>query len=129
MKKVLTMFFVLFPFMSFADQAQEIKIQMLDREIESLTQQRDSKYEELLSCEKTTKGFKIAGITTLIATGVGVYGNVMLSQKLNGTSGKGGGTKNFPTDTRSDEQKLSDECREFANDPDVLAEAKAAGLC
>jgi hypothetical protein len=73
MKKIMTIFLICVPLVSFADQTQEIRLQMLDSEIERLTHQRDSKYEELLNCEKSTKGFKIAGITTLVATGVGVY--------------------------------------------------------
>ena len=110
MKKALTMVLLFIPFISFADQAQEIKIQMLDSEIESLTKKRDSKYEELLKCEKSTKGFKIAGITTLIATGVGVYGNVKLSQKLNGKTGGGGGKSARVVIKKTPEEKQADNC-------------------
>ena len=70
------------PFVAKADNDLEMRNQILDSEILRLTNERDTKYEKLQKCEKSTKGFKIAGISTLVATGVGVYGNVKLSQKL-----------------------------------------------
>ena len=63
------------------DNGLDARNQMLDAEISRLTKERDEKYTALKECEKTTEGFKIAGITTLIATGVGIYGNIKLYQK------------------------------------------------
>lgn len=76
-----------------ADSNLDMRIQILDKQIEELTHQRDKKYDDLKQCEKTTKGFKIAGITTLVATGVGVVGNIALAEKLNKSSSGGGGGK------------------------------------
>ena len=72
---------MLAPICAIAASDVEFTNQMLDSEIERLTQQRDEKFAALQKCEETTKGFKIAGITTLAVTGVGVYGNIKLSQK------------------------------------------------
>ena len=86
------MIFLMFvPFIANAGSDLDIRNQMLDSEIERLTKQRDEKYDALKKCEKSTQGFKIVGITTLIATGVGVYGNIKLSEKLKGK--KTGGVK------------------------------------
>ena len=77
------MIFLMFvPFIANAGSDLDIRNQMLDSEIERLTKQRDEKYDALKKCEKSTKGFKIAGITTLVATGVGVGVNVALAKKL-----------------------------------------------
>ena len=116
MKKIMAMLFLLFPTISNADMNLDLRNQMLDSEIEKLTLERDSKYEALQKCEKSTQGFKIAGITTLIATGVGVYGNIKLSQKLNGTSGGGGKTSNVPgmvSDSRSQSDKDCDNLKKL----------------
>ena len=75
-------FLVFVPFVSKADSGLDIRNQMLDSEIERLTIQRDEKYADLQKCEKNTQGFKIAGLTTLVATGIGVVGNIKLSEKL-----------------------------------------------
>lgn len=78
--------------------------QMLDSQIEKLTSERDSKYEALQKCEKKTKGFKIAGITTLVATGFGIYGNIKLSEKIKGKnfngSNSGGGAASLDMSDR-----------------------------
>lgn len=104
-------------------QAQDVALdgryQMLNAEIERLTKQRDEKYAALQECEKNTQGFKIAGITTLVATGVGVYANVKLSQKLNGDDFGGGGASARVVDNRSQEEKNDDSCS-------VLCEVGAA---
>lgn len=103
------------------DVASDGRYQMLNAEIERLTKQRDEKYAALEQCAKTTKNFKIAGIATLTTTGVGVYANVKLAQKLKGqTTGGGVGAK---SDMRSDEQKVSDECEMWCPDfPDDAVE-------
>lgn len=87
MKKIFVIFLILLPFAVNAGADLEIRNQILDSEIERLTNERDTKYEKLQQCEKSTTGFKIAGLTTLVATGIGVYGNIKLSQKLNGKNG------------------------------------------
>ena len=127
MKKIMTVLFVLMPFMSMADMNLDLRNQMLDSEIEKYTKTRDEKYEALKQCEKTTTGFKIAGITTLVATGVGVYGNIKLSQKLNNKSGSRGAAGNARVvDTRPQEEKNDDSLNNICKeDPDV---AIAMGL-
>jgi len=109
MKKILIVFLMFVPFVVSADTGLDLRNQMLDSEIERLTNERDTKYEALQKCEKSTKGFKIAGLTTLVATGVGVYGNIKLAQKLNGKSG-GGGIVNANQDTRTIEQRSDALC-------------------
>ncbi len=103
--------------------------QMLDSEIERLTQQRDEKFAALQKCEETTKGFKIAGIATLAAAGVGIYGNIKLSQKLQGKgSKKSGGDQSLGTTNKSQEQKDQDGCESFClADPDNAPEACSCG--
>lgn len=110
MKKIMTVLLVFVPIVSMADMNLDIRNQMLDSEIEKYTKIRDEKYEALKQCEKSTQGFKIAGITTLVATGVGVVANVKLSQKLNGTSSGGGGKSARVVDNRPQEEKDNDSC-------------------
>ncbi len=116
MKKIMTVLLVFVPIVSMADMNLDIRNQMLDSEIARYTKTRDEKYEVLKQCEKSTQGFKIAGITTLVATGVGVVANVKLSQKLNGTSGSGGKTSNVPgmaSDLRSQSDKDCDNLKKL----------------
>ena len=121
MKKILIVFLMIVPFVAVADSGLDIKNQMLDSEIERLTNERDTKYEALQKCEKSTKGFKIAGITTLVATGFGIYGNIKLSQKLNGKSG-GGGKNAAVIDNRPQEEKNDDSRNVICDlDPAVAA--------
>lgn len=103
----------------------------LDVQINELTAQRDKLKSELSACEKNTQGYKIAGISTLAATGVGVYGNVRLAQEIkkvkeskNGGGGySGGAVGGVPKDTRTEEHKVSDECKMFCGDmPDEAME-------
>ena len=106
----MTVLFVFVPIISMADMNLDLRNQMLDSEIAKYTTTRDEKYSALLQCEKTTQGFKIAGITTLIATGVGVYGNIKLAQKANGSSRSGGGNARI-VDTRPQEKKNDESCQ------------------
>ena len=98
----------------------------LDAQIKELITRRDKLKADLEACEKNTRGFKIAGISTLAATGVGVVGNIKLAQEiekqklLKGRGGGGyaggsgaGGPK---ADTRTEEQKASAECQMFCAD-------------
>lgn len=88
----------------------------MDTQIAELTERRDALRAELESCEKNTRGYKIAGISTLAATGVGVVGNIALHNKIKeaqkgGTrSGLGSYAKHVIQDTRSEEQKADSEC-------------------
>ena len=94
----------------------------IDMQIMELEQRRDALKSELAACEKNTKGYKIAGIATLGATGVGVYGNIRLAQEIQKvkesksggggyTGGAGGGVV---ADTLSQEQRDESSCNEFA---------------
>ena len=118
--------FLLFvPFVANAGADLDIRNQMLDNEIERLTMQRDEKYAELQKCEKNTKGFKIAGITTLVATGIGVVGNIKLSEKLKQKNG--GSVKSARViDNRPQEEKNEDSNDVLCDlDPEI---AKANGI-
>ena len=98
-------------FCAWADTPNHLDIQLMQ-----LTQKRDQLKAELEACEKNTRGFKIAGISTLAATGVGVWGNIKLAQEIkkvkqNGTGGGyGGGVGGVPQDARTVEQKIDTEC-------------------
>ena len=107
------MIFLLFvPFVAYANADLDIRNQMLDSEIERLTLKRDEKYEALQKCEKSTKGFKIAGITTLVATGIGVVGNIKLSEKLKSKSANivGGLNAKKLTPDESKNQMCEEDC-------------------
>ena len=120
MKKILFIFLMNFPFVVQADTDLDMRNQILDNQIITLTQKRDEKYEALQKCEKSTQGFKIAGLTTLVATGVGIYGNIKLAQKLQGNgNGRTGGSSALQEDKRSQEEKNNDGC-------EALCEANAA---
>lgn len=97
----------------------------LDAQINELISRRDKLKADLESCEKNTRGYKIAGISTIAATGIGVVGNIKLAkdieeQKLlkgRGGAGGAGGVAGGPkADTRPPEQKASDECKMFCAD-------------
>ena len=125
MKKIFVIFLMLLPFAVNAGADLEIRNQILDSEIERLTNERDTKYEKLQKCEKSTTGFKIAGLTTLVATGVGIYGNIKLAEKLNKKSGgnRGGKGANLGRTNKTAEQAHSDGCESFCLvDPDVAPE-------
>ena len=111
MKKIFVIFLLCLPFVAKADNDLEMRNQILDSEILRLTNERDTKYEKLQKCEKSTKGFKIAGISTLVATGVGVYGNVKLSQKLKNKNGGRGGKSVAVIDNRPQEVKNDESCQ------------------
>lgn len=110
-----------------ADTVDYIDMQ-LDAQINELITRRDKLKADLESCEKNTRGFKIAGISTLTATGVGVVGNIKLAQEIEkqkilkgrgggGYSG-GGGAGGPKADTRTEEQKINEDC----NNPDFSCE-------
>ena len=119
------MILMLVPMMCFAEEPS-MQMQMLDNEIERLTKQRDEKFAALQKCEETTKGFKIAGIATLAATGVGIYGNIKLSQKLQGKgSKKSGGSDGLNAKvlsaSESQKQMCDEECEGSYTDEQCIA--------
>ena len=67
MKRIITVFLMVFPIAASANNDLDMRNQILDNQIVDLTNERDTKYEALQKCEKSTKGFKIAGLTTLFA--------------------------------------------------------------
>ena len=104
-----------------ADTVDYIDMQ-LDAQINELITRRDKLKADLESCEKNTRGFKIAGISTLAATGVGVVGNIKLAQEiekqkiLKGKGGggySGGGAAGTVADTQTQEQRDESSCNEF----------------
>lgn len=64
----------------------------LDSEIAKLTARRDELVAAVAACNKKTNTYKITGISTLGATGVGVFANIKLHDaiKNGGTGGKAG---------------------------------------
>ncbi len=108
-----------------ADTVDYIDMQ-LDAQISELTNRRDKLKLDLEACEKNTRGYKIAGISTLAATGIGVVGNIKLAQEIEkqkllkgkggGTGAIGGGAGGPKADTRTEEQKASAECQMFCAD-------------
>lgn len=116
MKQVLCFIFmslILTPVMVVAET-----IDMLDYQINELTHRRDALRAELDACKQNTKKFKVAGIATLGATGLGVLGNIALHNKIQNMgegigSGVGGA---IAVDTRSEAQKIDDECAMFCAD-------------
>ncbi|MDR1696866.1 MAG: hypothetical protein LBR41_01430, partial [Rickettsiales bacterium] len=60
----------------------DMQIQMIDSEIARLTIEKQQKYAELDKCAKSVNGFKIAGISLLGLTGVGIAVNISQAVKL-----------------------------------------------
>lgn len=96
----------------------------LDAQINELISRRDKLKSDLESCEKNTRGYKIAGIATLGATGVGVVGNIKLAQEIEkqkilkgrgggGYVGGGSGAAGTVADTQTQEQRDESSCNEF----------------
>lgn len=117
MKKII-LIFVIMPCCVMA-MTDNVRLDMLNAQIATLERERVEKYDELKKCEETTKGFKIAGMTTLVATGVGIYANVKLHDKLSRMTGNAtnSGAKNDPgrVTISADEQCYKACC----GDPDV----------
>lgn len=83
--KPLMLILSLLPFAALAES-----VDMLDYQINELTRRRDELRAELDACKANTKKFKIAGISTLGATGLGALGNIALHNKIQ-NMGSGGG--------------------------------------
>ncbi len=113
MKKLLLYALLLVPYITSADDSMQS--QMLDAQIEMLEQEYSEKLSALQQCEKQTKGFKIAGITTLALTDVGIYANIKLAEQLKKTSGGSGGNGGpaSPTDNRPQSDKDCEGARDL----------------
>ena len=92
----------------------------IDMQIHELEQRRDELKKQIAECEQNTRGYKIAGIATLGATGVGVVGNIKLAQEIkkleqskSGGVSFGGGSSRVKVDTQSQEERDESSCREF----------------
>ena len=92
----------------------------IDMQIQELEQRRDELKKQIAECEQNTRGYKIAGIATLGATGVGVVGNIKLhneikkiEQSKSGGGYSGAGSGGMKVDTLSQEQRDESSCREF----------------
>ena len=66
----------------FACFAVHAETDYIDIQIHELQQRRDALQAELDACEENTRKFKIAGVATLGATGVGVVGNIALHNEI-----------------------------------------------
>lgn len=104
----------------FACFAVHAETDYIDMQIHELQQRRDALQAELDACEENTRKFKIAGVATLGATGVGVVGNIALhneikkiEQSKNGGGYSGGGAGDVIADTLSQEQRDESSCNEF----------------
>jgi len=86
----------------------DAQIQMLEMKIANQEKELSDKQTVLEDCRKKTKGWKIAGISTLAATGIGVAANIALKSKLDGMGSKGGGGENM--DTRPQSEKNTESC-------------------
>lgn len=75
MKKLLTVIFAICPMIASADY--------LDDKIANLTKQKLDKIAKLQECQKNTKGLKIAGITTLGVSAIGIGANIGEAVALN----------------------------------------------
>ena len=105
----------------------------IDMQIHELQQRRDELQAELDACEENTRKFKIAGIATLGATGVGVVGNIALhneikkiEQSKNGgySGGAGGDVGGQGLGHLTKEQKQNVQCEIFCSEDDPeMAEA------
>lgn len=59
-----------------------------DAELAALIERRDALKREVATCEADTKKFKVAGITTLGATGVGAFTNLYLASEIRDAKNK-----------------------------------------
>ncbi|GHT00175.1 hypothetical protein FACS189421_11890 [Bacteroidia bacterium] len=87
--------------LSISDQMALARIPKLEQELADKTAQLDS-------CSNDMKKYKIAGISTMIATSIGIAANIKLNDKLKKMSGGGAGGR--LSDTRPQSQKDDDGC-------------------
>ena len=106
----------------------------IDMQIQELEQRRDELKKQIAECEQNTRGYKIAGIATLGATGVCVVGNIALhneikkiEQSRNGGGyggGAGGDAGGQGLGHLTKEQKQNVQCEIFCSEDDPeMAEA------
>ncbi len=118
----------------FACCAVHAETDYIDIQIHELQQRRDALQAELDACEENTRKFKIAGVATLGATGVGVVGNIALhneikkiEQSKNGGGyggGAGGDAGGQGLGHLTKEQKQNVQCEVFCSEDDPeMAEA------
>ena len=118
----------------FACCAVHAETDYIDIQIRELQQRRDELQAELDACEENTRKFKIAGVATLGATGVGVVGNIALhneikkiEQSRNGGGyggGAGGDAGGQGLGHLTKEQKQNVQCEIFCSEDDPeMAEA------
>ena len=107
----------------------------IDMQIHELEVRRDELKKQIADCEQNTRGYKIAGIATLGATGVGVVGNIALHNEIKkieqsksggGYSG-GGDSGGQGLGHLSKEQKQDVQCKEIFCLDDDLEMAEANG--
>ena len=116
----------------FACCAVHAETDYIDIQIRELQQRRDELQAELDACEENTRKFKIAGVATLGATGVGVVGNIALhneikkiEQSRNGGGyggGAGGDAGGQGLGHLTKEQKQDVQCKEIFcldDDPEI----------
>ncbi len=104
----------------------------IDIQIHELQQRRDALKAELDACEENTRKFKIAGVATLGATGVGVVGNIALHNEIKkieqskngGGYGGGGSAGTLKADTRSEVEKWEYQCKEQGYEVTICDECK-----
>lgn len=104
-RSVFIVFFTIWPIFGDANAADKyMQIQMLQQQIESLSAQRATQYEELTKCEKNSNTYKIVGVTTMSAAGIGLLVNAKLQKRLNELKSVTVGGKTL-ADNRSPEEK------------------------
>ncbi len=86
--------------------------QMLDAQIEKLIKERDEKRDSLNRCVSQLKGYKVAGTSTMVATGLGLFANIKLNEKIKRMA-VADSSPGMPTDGRTQEQKNCDSCAMF----------------
>lgn len=99
---------------------------VLDNKINELTKRRDELKLAISQCESKTNKFKIAGITTLGVTGVGIAGNVALHNKIQNLNGRGSNSGGLVGNkiVLTPEEKENEDCAMFLinSDCDSLAD-------
>jgi len=68
---------------AFADANLDIQLQLLDNEIERLTAEKQQRFGELENCASRVSGFRIAGVSLIGLTAVGVGVNIYQSSERN----------------------------------------------
>jgi len=100
---------------------------VLDGMILQLEQRRAAKAGALEECEKEEKKFMAWGISTLAATGFGIYANIKLHEKLSNMSGDGRRGGSMWRDMRPQEIINDESCYALCIDPDE--DARSACGC